>query len=266
LLRGRWGAVRSPTLIAACGAVAAVISTAGCGSDVDARAVPQSTRPSPSALSGVLRARSVLGRPIVASEVGSSPAHAPAVLVVGCIHGDEQAGIAIVRRLKMLAPPRAAALWVLPVLNPDGVSADTRQNADGVDLNRNFPYRWQQLGVRGDQQSSGAHALSEPESRFAYRLILRLRPRITIWFHQPLGLVDESGGNPMIERRFAHLAGLPLRRLTRYPGSAVGWQDHQLPGTTAFVVELPPGRPSPAEVTRWATAVELLARFTPRSG
>jgi protein MpaA len=52
-------------------------------------------------------------------------------------------------------------------------------------------------------------------------------------------LVDESGGDVRVERRYARLAGLPLRRLARYPGSAAGWQNHRLPGGTAFVVELP---------------------------
>jgi protein MpaA len=82
-----------------------------------------------------------------------------------------------------------------------------------------------------------------------------VRPQVTIWFHQPLGLVDESGGSIAIERRFARLAGLPLRRLTRYPGSAAGWQNHRLPRSTAFVVELPPGSPWSARATRYAHAV-----------
>jgi protein MpaA len=256
--------VRIP--IATCAMAAAVTSTTGCGSGVGARAPHHRARPSESAPPTVLRGRSVQGRRIVASEVGGSRLGAPAVLVVGCIHGNEKAGIAVVGRLRVLPTPRAVALWTLPVLNPDGVHADTRQNADGVDLNRNFPYRWKQLGVRGGQQFSGPRALSEPESSFAYQLILHLSPRFTIWFHQPLGLVDESGGTPAIELRFARLADLPLRRLTRYPGSAVGWQNHRLPGTTAFVVELPPGRPSAADVTRWAMAVERLARFISRRG
>ena len=83
--------------------------------------------------------------------------------------------------------------------------------------------------------------LSEPESRTAYGLILRLRPRVTIWFHQPLGLVDESGGSLAIERSYAEDVGLPLRRLPRYHGSAASWQNARLPGSTAFVVELPGG-------------------------
>jgi len=81
--------------------------------------------------------------------------------------------------------------------------------------------------------------LSEPESRIAYHLILRVRPQISIWFHQHERAVDESGGDVAVERRFAALVGLPLRRLPREPGSAVGWENHRLPGTTAFVVELP---------------------------
>src|SRR5207245_11462808 len=136
---------------------------------------------------------------------------------------------------------------------------DTRQNAHGVDLNRNFPYRWQRLGRPGDLQYSGPHALSEPESQIAYRLILAARPRITIWFHQPRGVVDDSSGSRSIEARFSKLTGLPLGSLTRYPGSAMGWQNHALPDTTAFVVELHPGRLSAHSVMRFAHAVVSLA-------
>ena len=77
---------------------------------------------------------------------------------------------------------------------------------------------------------------------------------MTIWFHQPLGVVDESGGSVGIERRFATLAGLPLRLLPRYPGSVTSWQNDTFPGTTAFVVELPAGPLSEVAATRYATA------------
>ena len=209
----------------------AIVALAACGqgasSTVTARASVIATGGRPVAVT-VKLSSSVDGRPITARALGDARAPA-AVLVVGCIHGNETAGIAVVRRLASAPPPLGVRLWLLPDLNPDGVHAGTRQNAHGVDLNRNFPFAWQPIGARGDQQYSGRAPLSEPESQIAHRLILRVRPRVAIWFHQPLGVVDESGGDIRVERRFARLAGLPLRRLARYPGSAVGWQDHRLP-------------------------------------
>jgi len=203
----------------------------------------------------VLIGRSSEGRPIEAIEVGDSTARLK-LLVVGCIHGNEQAGIAIARRLEQIAPPPGIDLWIVPVLNPDGVAADTRQNADGVDLNRNFPWRWRDLEGIYD---SGSRPLSEPEARVAARLILHVRPTISIWYHQHLDLVDESGGSLAIERRYARLVGLPLQRLVREPGSVVNWENHVLPRATAFVVELPAGRLSRAATERHARAVLAFA-------
>jgi protein MpaA len=184
----------------------------------------------------------------------------PAILVFGAIHGDEAAGIAITRDLLEDSSSLRANLWVVPDLNPDGVAMKTRQNADGVDLNRNFPWHWQHAGSRGDLHYSGPHVLSEPESRFAVALIMRVHPSITIWFHQPLALVDESGGSLGVERRFARRVGLPIRKLPRYRGSATTWENHRSAATTAFVVELPSGALSDSAVERFAHAVEAAAR------
>jgi protein MpaA len=203
--------------------------------------------------------RSVRRRPIDAVALGDPDARRR-LLVVGAIHGNEPAGIAITRDLTTDPPPRSGLIWTVGDLNPDGVAANTRQNAHGVDLNRNFPWHWRALQPRGGLEYSGPRSLSEPESRLAHSLILRVRPRITIWFHQPLSVVDESGGSLRIERSFARLVDLPLRRLTRYPGSAASWQDHRLPGTTAFVVELPPGRPSPGLVEHASDGIRTLLR------
>jgi murein peptide amidase A len=203
--------------------------------------------------------RSARGKALSAIELGDADAKRKA-LVVGVIHGNESAGRTIAALLRLGPRPSQADLWIVPDLNPDGVTAGTRQNAHLVDLNRNFPFRWRRIGHPGDLQYSGPRPLSEPESRAAAELIRRVRPSLSIWFHQPLGLVDESGGQVAIERRFASLTGLPLRRLTRYPGSAVGWENHSLPGTTAFVVELPPGRLIPGHARRYSFAVQRLVR------
>ena len=179
------------------------------------------------------------------------------VLVVGCIHGDECAGVRIAKRLRTGRPRPFLDLWILPSLNPDGRVAHTRQNARGVDLNRNFPYRWRR-GPRG-RYYPGRRPASERETRIAMRLIRRIEPEITIWFHQPLALVDASG-DVTVERRYARLVGLPLVRLGRLHGTATSWQKHVLRGTEAFVVELPGGVMRPRRARRFANAVYRLAR------
>ena len=189
----------------------------------------------------VVLGRSEQGRPIVAWESGD-PHAKRRLLVVGCIHGNEPAGIAIADAVTRAHAPTGTDVWVIPDLNPDGVAAGTRQNGRGVDLNRNFPYRWQPL--RGFFYA-GPRTLSERESRIAYNLIRRVRPTESIWFHQHLDVVDESGGDVRVERRFAHLVGMRTQRLPRYPGSVAGWENLTFPGTTSFVVELPAG-PVPA--------------------
>jgi murein peptide amidase A len=199
---------------------------------------------------------SVEGRAIVAIETGDFDARRRA-LVVGCIHGNETAGIAIANELARRMPPAEVDLWIVPDLNPDGVAAGTRTNADHVDLNRNFPFRWEPLSAGF---YSGRYPLSEPESRIADRLVSRIRPQVAIWFHQHLDVVDESGGSVAVERRFARLVGMHSVRLTREPGSAVGWEDHHVPSGTAFAVELPPGALDEASVKRFASAIVAVSQ------
>jgi protein MpaA len=195
------------------------------------------------------------GRPLAVTELGD-PRSPRRVLVVGCIHGNEAAGIAVAQRLLAEAAAPDLDLWVVPDLNPDGVAAHTRGNGRGVDLNRNFPFRWRPLS--GTFYSGPAPA-SEPETRAVAALIRRIRPTVAIWFHQHLAVVDTSEGPLPAERAFAEAARLPLARLTDYPGSATGWEDALRPAS-AFVVELPAGSPSPAQAARYALAVRRAAR------
>jgi protein MpaA len=201
---------------------------------------------------------SVLGRPIRAVVLGE-PAAAHRVLVVGCIHGNEGAGIAIVQRLIRAGAPRGTEIVALPELNPDGHGRNTRQNADGVDLNRNFPSNWARIGRRGSLQWSGPRPLSEPESRYAAELIERLRPQVTIWFHQPQGVVRAWGSSVPTARRFAQLAGVPYRSIEWPYGTVSNWQNHRFRGTASFVVELPAGPVPAAQAARYVRAIRELA-------
>ena len=87
-------------------------------------------------------------------------------------------------------------------------------------------------------------------------MIARVHPDVSIWFHQPLGLVVRSAGDLTIQRRFARRVGLPLVRLTgRYPGSVTSWQNHWHPEAAAFVVELPSGSLPSTAVDRYVEAI-----------
>ena len=174
------------------------------------------------------------GRPLRVWRIGN-PESSRRVLVVGCIHGNECAGTAVTQQLVNLIRPVALDLWVIQNLNPDGLARGTRGNARGVDLNRDFL------------------AATQRETRIARKLIQRLKPDVTIWFHQPQSVVRAWGPSRAIARRYARLAGVPYRSLEWPPGSASRWQNGL--GMRSFVVELPLGELASANAFRHAGAV-----------
>lgn len=204
--------------------------------------------------------RSAQGRAITAVRVGD-PRAPRKVLVVGEIHGTEPAGRAVTRRLRRARPPRGTELWLIDDVNPDGAAARSRQNARGVDLNRNFSVGWRGGGRAFDTFFGGPAPFSEPESRAVRDLTLRIRPRVTVWYHQQLRLVTKrTGGDPRLEALYARRSRLALRRLGPLPGTAAGWQNRTVRGSTAFVVELPGGRLSVRSTSRHAGALLSVAR------
>ena len=174
--------------------------------------------------------RSWQSRPIEVVHVAGA---GPRILVVGCIHGNECEGVEVTRLLER--SHRTADLWLVHQLNPDGYARRARGNARGADLNRDF------LAAR------------QRETRIARRLILRLKPDVTIWFHQPQSVVRAWGRSRGLASRYARLAGVPYRAMGWPPGSASRWQNGI--GQISFVVELAPGDLPFAAARRYARAV-----------
>jgi murein peptide amidase A len=200
---------------------------------------------------------SVDGRAIHVVETGT-PGQ-PRILAVGCIHGNECAGMAVIRALRRRTPPRHADLWLVPSLNPDGRAAGTRQNARGVDLNRNFSAGWSRHGAPGSTYYSGPRPFSEPETRTARRLIGAIRPKVTIWYHQHMRLVWTSGTSVPAGRLYATMVGLRLYVHASPGGAASRWIRHRFPLLHAFAVELPAGRLSRGGIRRHIAAVLAMA-------
>ncbi|MGE5489890.1 MAG: M14 family murein peptide amidase A [Actinomycetota bacterium] len=210
-------------------------------------------------------AQSRRGIPILAREVspaGKGKAGMPLrILLIGGIHGDEPTATAIVFKwMQRLDKPEAAGFhWkVAPLVNPDGLLAarPQRVNANGVDLNRNFPTPgWQQDAPRywakitrsDPRRFPGRSPLSEPESRWVSDQIERFQPQLIISVHAPFGVLDLDGPAPA-PRRFGQLFFKPVGV---YPGSLGNYSGvHK--NIPVITIELPNARtmPSDAEVNR----------------
>jgi protein MpaA len=202
--------------------------------------------------------QSVEGRPITVIERGTQGGKV--VLVVGVIHGNEPAGVQIVRDLVVARVPEGIHLYLVDVMNPDGLAHDTRTNAHDVDLNRNFPYRWAPLGQPGDWQYAGPGPGSEPETQAMVAFISEIRPELAVWYHQDLyRLSPATGAKGLLVQRYADLTGLPIVPVTggTYTGTASPWQENVISGSAAFIVELGPTLSDEEAVTHAAAVLDI---------
>ena len=157
--------------------------------------------------------RSVQGVPLTfyRRQSGSDGAR---VLVIGCIHGDEFVGNRVVDILRDIPLEGNIDLWMVRSMNPDGQQLRTRQNANGVDLNRNFPGNWQKIGKPGSWQYSGSDSASEPEVQGVVKLGELVKPQFVIWYHQDYFRIGPGTGHDGdVRAKYASLVGLPLLEL-----------------------------------------------------
>jgi len=210
------------------------------------------TQPAP-----VLIGYSVEGRPLEVYTFGDGP-HAR--MIIADIHGGyEWNAAALADRLidfltrhPNFVPPRVT-LFILPSMNPDGLARshgyDGRANANGVDLNRNFPLDWKATWAPEGCWSylpitSGPHPLSEPESQAVARFLLRQGVEALISYHSAaLGIF--AGGDPSTEPSLSLAEALakvspypfpPKNTGCDYAGEMVDWSAAN--GIAAVDIEL----------------------------
>jgi hypothetical protein len=184
------------------------------------------------------------------------------------MHGNERAPRQILQVLRDGRQINGVDLWVVPTYNPDGAAAGSRKNAHGVDLNRNYPYRWADLD---GNYESGPHAASEPETRAMMRFLRKVRPGWILSFHQPLDGVDTDTKRPRFARKVARHLDLPAKRFdcgSVCHGTMTMWFNHNFRGT-ALTVEYganPPRRLMRAKAPRQVLSIWGAWRGRPGAG
>lgn len=215
------------------------------------------------------QARSVQNRTLWARDLAATDARLR-VLVVGGIHGDEMSSSAVVFHwIRLAANPPAdmpqPVHWrFIPSLNPDGLLArpPKRVNANGVDLNRNFPtpnwHRdatnyWEKRTRRDPRRWPGRQPLSEPESRFLNGQLDAFQPNLIVSVHAPYGVLDFDG--PSVPP--SKLGRLYLDQVGIYPGSLGNYAGihRRVPVVT---VELPSALRTPSEAEMAQMWTDLL--------
>jgi len=179
--------------------------------------------------------RSAEGRAIDGYSVGDGPL---AVVIVGGIHGRPEVNTSdlVWHLLDIFAgssvPPHLTVVFV-PEANPDGIADDTRELADGVDPNRNFPTSDWKAGTYGPGRwlpdGGGGWPLSEPETIALAQLIERIHPGVVVSYHSAGGI---AMGGPASERSglldtYAEYSGYPPSNFVAYPvtGDFAQWCD-----------------------------------------
>jgi murein peptide amidase A len=220
-------------------------------------------------------ARSVKGQALWIRDIKPEVAR-QRVLVLGAIHGDELSSASVALHWIRLAeetnaPWSQAIHWrFIPALNPDGLlsSPPSRVNANGVDLNRNFPtpfwerdakVYWEKRTRKDPRRWPGPKPLSEPESRFLHEEMQRFKPHLIVSIHAPYGVLDFDG--PSVPP--SKLGRLYLDQVGIFPGS-LGNYGGVHKGVPVVTIELPNAMRTPLDAEMRQMWLDLLRWMSER--
>jgi len=143
------------------------------------------------------------------------------ILIIGVVHGDEPQGKFLIENYMSLrgvvftgrrGNPKKQLLFI-PCLNPDGLAAGTRENANEVDLNRNFP-------TKNHPSRLTPHAscfTPEAETQFIIDIIEEFKPDIILTLHAPYKVVNYDGPAEKIAQNISDIIGYPTSNDIGYP-------------------------------------------------
>ncbi len=145
-------------------------------------------------------------------------------LIIGVFHGDEPQGKFLIDKY-INSNPKIENKIFIPCLNPDGMQRNTRTNANGVDLNRNFPTKnW---GLNQGENATcndcttayygGRTPASELETKFVVNIIEKYSPSLIITLHAPYKVVNYDGPAQVQAQKISNIIGYPIEASIGYP-------------------------------------------------
>lgn len=134
-------------------------------------------------------------------------------LVIGVFHGDEPQGKYLIEKYLQNATPN---LLFIPCLNPDGLANGIRTNANGVDLNRNFPTKNWELTPK-NEFFGGAEPASETETQFIINIIDEFKPETILTLHAPFKVVNYDGPAAGLAEKISEIIKYPVEASIGYP-------------------------------------------------
>ena len=165
------------------------------------------------------------GRPLRIRRIGNGPRR---VIWIGGIHGNEREGAISTAELPLALSRVPGALGqvtltILEDVNPDGTAKNRRGNANGIDLNRNYPARNFLPG-----KTYGQRPLDQPEATALHDLVQAERPHLVIVAHSWRNdhFINFDGPAVELAELFAERSGYrvkPSDRISPTPGSLGSW-------------------------------------------
>jgi protein MpaA len=199
--------------------------------------------------------------PLIFTHFGNSTGNC--ILFLGCVHGDELPTAYLMFKLVHYIKDNPAlfkdkCIVIAPLLNPDGFLSEppTRINANGVDVNRNFPTRdWQASAIRQwiakgkiKRYYPGTKPASEQETIFQMALIKRFKPQKILSAHSPLNFFDYDGPSSNLNsfeqwmEQICKETNHPLKKFGYFPGSLGNYAGHER-NIFTLTLELPSSDP-----------------------
>jgi protein MpaA len=202
-------------------------------------------------------------RPLIFASFGGSKSNC--ILFLGGVHADELPTVYVLLKFASYIQDNPKffqdkCIIIAPLINPDGFFSKppTRVNANGIDLNRNFPtHDWQASAWRqwkrkcqsNKRYYPGKKPGSEQETLFQMALIKRFKPQKILTMHSPLGFYDFDGPSSDLDSFERWLEEVsketkhPLKKFGYFPGSLGNYAGHER-NIFTLTLELPSSEPA----------------------